>query len=246
MIDPFYLRLVLAVLITAIVVIFLFVIITQKNSPYQNLIKNMSPHESMEKRAYSFSRVQLFYWTSIVLICYVIGYAMTGSYNLLNSSCLILLGISAGTTATGKIIDISQINTKPNPDKPLHQNAKTKGFFLDILSDETGVSVHRFQAFIFNLLFGGVFIISFINSDFATLPAFEQYVLGLIGLSSGTYIALKTNENGTKTAPTTTPPAPTTTPPATTTTPPDKKPALEEVSPKDSKKDNPKQKDDPS
>ena len=234
----FYLRLILVVLIIATIAIFLFIIITNPKSPYKNLIKNISSG-SVEKRTYSFARVQLLYWTCIILICYAVGYAMTGEYNSLNGSCLVLLGISVGTTAMGKIIDINQMNTEPNPGHVLHQQAKTKGFFLDILSDETGVSTHRFQAFIFNLLFGGVFIISFINSDFTTLPDFEQYVLGLLGLSSGTYIMLKTNENNAGAAKNSSVEPPTK--PTTTETDTDSKPSdnpADSVSSSDTEKDD--------
>ena len=72
---------------------------------------------------------------------------------------------------------------------------------MDILSDQNGVSIHRFQALLFNISIGIAFIVQFIGSMKAAtagqtipLPELDQATLGLLGISSGTY-ALKFNEN---------------------------------------------------
>ena len=63
----------------------------------------------------------------------------------------------------------------------------------DILSDESGVNVHRLQAVIFNVLFGVTFIVNLFTYE--KFPEFNNSELGLMGLSSGAYLAMKTNEN---------------------------------------------------
>src|SRR3569623_2118688 len=57
-------------------------------------------------KPFSYSRVQLMWWTLIIGDCYVIQYGLTGEYaNLLNPYCLILLGISVSTTASAHVVD---------------------------------------------------------------------------------------------------------------------------------------------
>lgn len=82
-----------------------------------------------------------------------------------------------------------------------HQDSSAgENFLIDILSDENGISIHRFQAVLFNLLFGSWFIynvlsnISLKNIDFI-LPDIEPNYLVLLSLSSVTYTAIKTSEN---------------------------------------------------
>jgi hypothetical protein len=65
----------------------------------------------------------------------------------------------------------------------------TEGFFRDILSDGEGYSFHRFQIVMWSIALGGVFISKVYNN--LTMPEFSTTLLGLMGMSSGTYIALK-------------------------------------------------------
>ena len=144
--------------------------------------------------SFSFSRVQLMWWTVIVASAFIILYGRTGNYDFFNQSTLILLSIGLVTTAGGSIIDTGQRQTTPCR----HQDIETQGFIKDILSDENGVSMHRFQALIFNLLFGITFIVTFLTHN--EFPEFNNSELALMGVSSGAYLALKTNENKNETA----------------------------------------------
>ncbi len=65
----------------------------------------------------------------------------------------------------------------------------SKGFLQDILSDGSGYSFHRFQIFGWTLALGGVFISNVFNQ--LTMPEFSATLLGLMGMSSGTYIGFK-------------------------------------------------------
>ena len=67
--------------------------------------------------------------------------------------------------------------------------AVSKGFIRDILRDASGYSFHRFQIFAWTIVLGIIFISSVYNH--LTMPEFSATLLGLMGLSSGTYIGFK-------------------------------------------------------
>lgn len=163
---------------------------------------------------YSWARVQLAWWTVIVLSSFIAILWNKGAAPTLNSSTVILLGISAATTATARVIDISDEEKLTLR----HQDDFGKNFFLDILSDQNGVSVHRFQTVVFNAVFGIWFIHAVLNNlvnydcsmysyDAAFLedclkqkinyimPPITNNNLILLGLSSATYAAMKMTEN---------------------------------------------------
>jgi hypothetical protein len=149
-------------------------------------------------KPFSWSRVQLAWWTVIVLSSFIATLIAHQQAPNLNQSTLVLLGISAATIAAGSIIDNSEIN---NPAIPLRgQDEPGVNFFLDILSDVTGVSIYRFQTVIFNFVFG-VWFINYVLSHISAspvndiMPEIGNNNLILLGLSSATYAALKTTEN---------------------------------------------------
>jgi len=63
------------------------------------------------------------------------------------------------------------------------------GFLRDLLSDSSGYSFHRFQIFAWTIVLGIIFISSVYNN--LTMPEFSSTLLGLMGLSAGTYIGFK-------------------------------------------------------
>jgi hypothetical protein len=180
--------------------VLLFNLFMNKSSKLQMLIKDISAQEEIRKASYSYSRTQLMWWTFIVITCCVVDIALTGEANgIMNTTSLTLIGISAGTTVAGRVIDNSQSNDNS---VSMHQDHPSEGFWMDILSDQNGVSIHRFQALLFNIAFGFAFISQFITSIPAdpfgvalALPTFDSTTLGLIGISSATYVTLKFNEN---------------------------------------------------
>jgi hypothetical protein len=171
-------------------------------------------------KPFSFSRVQLSWWSCIVLSAFITILITKCAIPTFDASTLILLGISAGTTAAATVIDISD---QSNPALQLSQNQDGQNFFLDILSDKNGVSIHRFQTVVFNIVFGVWFIgelLHNLNANTAIgnwvmcpdnpdvkdtfcsyvnliIPKFSNNNLILLGLSSGTYAALKATENKT-------------------------------------------------
>jgi heme A synthase len=175
-------------IIAAIVLVITAIWLTVKSE----ILKDQS---TATNKPYSYSRFQMLWWTVIILGVFILAYGFTGNILSLNDSCLILIGISTGTIASGKIIDNTQI---ANVDGMRSQNMESEGFLIDLLSDENGVSVHRFQAFVFNLVFGIIFIVKFFESlktGTAQYYLFSQNELILMGISSATYIGIKMTEN---------------------------------------------------
>jgi hypothetical protein len=154
------------------------------------IVRDISKIEGGRK-PYSLARVQLLWWSVIISVCYIVYYGRTGQFPKLNETCLILLGISIATTATARVIDGTQMDGSQNR----HQDQPNRHFIQDILSDEQGVSVHRFQTFLFNIVFGVSFLISFFDSF--EFKDFSGYQTTLMGLSSSAYVGLKLTENTT-------------------------------------------------
>ena len=57
------------------------------------------------------------------------------------------------------------------------------------MTDASGYSFHRFQIFAWTIVLGIIFVSSVYNN--LTMPEFSTALLGLMGLSSGTYIGFK-------------------------------------------------------
>lgn len=147
-------------------------------------------------KPYSFSRTQLAYWSFLVIGGYMIINVLRETGEILNETGLTLLGISGATATAGGLIDSSdQASVADNTMQARHQDGESKGFFTDILSDAQGISIHRLQALVINLIYGVVLAIAVIRE--CELPEFSTNVMILLGLSSGTYAVLKVNENKT-------------------------------------------------
>ena len=151
---------------------------------------------------FSYSRSQLLWWTLIVLSCYIFFFGVTSVLVPLNVTSVLLLGFGAMVYASGKLIDSAQID-KGRGDRNQDQGAQNQEppkFFKDILSDDNGISIHRFQAVAFNIVFGigyiAIFIKALNNQDLKyPMAEFTDWQFALIGISSATYLGLKASEN---------------------------------------------------
>ncbi|MEO6785928.1 MAG: hypothetical protein ABI318_07315 [Chthoniobacteraceae bacterium] len=76
--------------------------------------------------------------------------------------------------------------------KPQLDPTPSRGFWLDIVSDGGGVSFHRLQIAVWTLVVGVVFIQSVYNS--LAMPELSETMLGLMGISGGTYLGFKLPE----------------------------------------------------
>jgi hypothetical protein len=70
---------------------------------------------------------------------------------------------------------------------------QSEGFLLDILSDNGGVNFHRFQAAAWTVVLGIIFACH-VYRDLA-MPQLSETLLGLMGISSATYLSLKIPES---------------------------------------------------
>jgi hypothetical protein len=106
--------------------------------------------------------------------------------------------LPAAAAVTGNVADLAteqiqkqarlaQVNTAlgnlPLPPGP------SEGFLLDILRDETGVSFHRFQMAGWTIVLGFVFAVGVYQN--LAMPDFSATLLGLMGISAGTYVGFK-------------------------------------------------------
>ncbi len=140
------------------------------------------------KGAYSLSQTQLVFWTVIVVGAFIYSLILTDLTESLNTSVLMLLGISISTTGVASFIDYYK-KTKPERVIP----KKHRSFLFDILSDGDNISVQRTQTAMWNIVFGIYFVIYTINNK--TMPVFSETLLVLSGVSSSFYLGSKLVEN---------------------------------------------------
>lgn len=159
-----------------------------------DLIKDLS---IQSPRPYSLASAQLFWWTAIILSCFIFKGIAESTLPALNPLALLLLGISAATTLSGKVIDNADRNTVSTN---RHQDqTPSKNFLRDILSDAQGnYSIHRLQTFLFNVIIGIIYIVEFSNTG--NFPDWDSIQVSvLLGISDAGYIAIKNTENAAST-----------------------------------------------
>ena len=160
-------------------------------------------HGRKKRPAFSLAKTQLAFWSVVIIGSYFYVAFFTPGLNGIRFNIeigavnLTLLGIAAGTTVVGKAIDSNQqSNTNTDPNDKQQNHPGTGFFFVDIISDETGVSIHRLQNVIWTLVVGVVYI-AFVSSN-CVLPddkVITNTLLGLMGISSAAYLGVKTKEN---------------------------------------------------
>lgn len=170
--------------------------------------------------SWSLARTQMAWWTIVVVLSFLFIWIVTGSYSSLTNSVLALIGISAGTYLFGSVLhnskemQLEQREALEEEKKELEAKGaaadtdrlkeidalllqlpriqrypSSNKFWMDILSDENGISLHRFQMVVWTLALTAIFIVRV----YATLsmPDFDAQLLGLTGISAGTYIGFK-------------------------------------------------------
>jgi hypothetical protein len=159
-------------------------------------------HPVSHMRPYSLSLFQMSFWFFLVIASYVFMWMITDELDTITDSVLALIGIGAATALGAALIDKNK--TAPAPDEP---GGASRGFLNDVMSDPTGVSLHRFQMFVWTLVLGVIFIGSVYKN--LQMPEFSATLLGLMGISSGTYLGFKVPEKqGSDTPPGATTPEP--------------------------------------
>jgi cation transport ATPase len=67
-----------------------------------------------------------------------------------------------------------------------------RGVMYDLLAENNQISFHRFQIFVWTLILGIIFVVN-VYGELA-MPEFSATLLGLLGISAGTYIGFKLPE----------------------------------------------------
>jgi len=178
---------------------------------------------------WSLDRIQMAWWTLLVVSAFVFIWLISGDYGSLSNSVLALIGISAGTGLIGSVMDhgkqeqvqqrkaleneeagLQAGNAQPAADaaaaaaaprRPAEIEAQlaklpklkqNKSLWIDILSDENGVSFHRLQVMIWTLVLSVIFVVSVYQR--LDMPDFDNQLLALMGISNGTYLGFKLPE----------------------------------------------------
>ncbi len=153
---------------------------------------------------YSLSRFQMAFWSFLVVAAYLFIWMITQELDTITGSVLALLGIGSATALGANIIDTEKPGAaadadagaaQPQPAVSSPKGTVSQGFLRDVLSDGEGVSLYRFQLFVWTLVLGVIFIASVY--DGLEMPQFNPTLLGLMGISSGTYLGFKVPENRT-------------------------------------------------
>jgi hypothetical protein len=157
------------------------------------------PPATGERKAFSLARTQAAWWFFIILLSYFLIGIITGDFSTsITGTVLVLLGISAGTVVASSAIDAGPTGAAapPAPGAPpavTLAQATTGRWWMDIITDRDGVSFHRFQNAVWTLVLGIIFIVQVYKV--LAMPQFSETLLGLMGISAGTFLGLKLNES---------------------------------------------------
>lgn len=169
-----------------------------------------------QKKPFSLARCQMAWWFFLVLAAYVFLWLVLGDLDTLTGSVLTLMGIGSGTALGAAMVDANKVSEKENAEaeeaaakaagdtaraqlatsklKDLQQAVKKghSSFLTDLLSDKNGPSFHRFQIAVWTVVLGIIFVSSVLKE--LAMPQFSETLLGLMGISSGTYLGFKIPE----------------------------------------------------
>lgn len=161
-----------------LVLLMLFLLLAAKS----DILRDPGPGPATGRKPYSLALVQMATWFFVIITSWLMLYVVKHSFNTLSEPLVLLIGISAGTGIGGVFIK----NNRSGSPQP------SKGFLNDILSDDNGISFHRFQIFAWTVVLVTVFMRQVIT--YLTMPEFDSSLLVLMGISSGTYLGFKATE----------------------------------------------------
>jgi len=146
---------------------------------------------------FSLARTQMAIWSWLLVNAYFFLFVMTWDPAVdIPTSMLGLLGISATTYVAAALVDRNDGTSLP---------PASKGFWKDI-SGSSGVQLHRIQIIAWTVVLAFVFVVRIFTK--LSIPDFNPTLLGLLGLSAGTYVGFKFPENQTPASTQTHPAAP--------------------------------------
>jgi hypothetical protein len=169
---------------------FFIVVLCRRTS----IIRSGSATVPAIQRPFSLSLFQMVFWFYLVIVAYVFVWLINDELDTITESILALIGIGAATAIGATMIDKSKTEKVPEA-----ADVPTRGFVRDVLSDVDGISLHRFQMFVWTLVLGVIFVASVYKT--LSMPEFSTTLLGLMGISSGTYLGFKVPEKTAHDAP---------------------------------------------
>jgi hypothetical protein len=143
-------------------------------------------------KPFSLSRSQLGIWTLVIGCSYIyleLCKFVPTTQLPFDNTLLALMGISAGTAALSNVIDNSSTDEQHGFQQP------SKGFFADILSDQNGINIHRFQNVMWTVIAITLYIGQIPHLTCGEMPMLDNTLIALTGISNATYLGLKVNEN---------------------------------------------------
>lgn len=151
----------------------------------------------------SIGRLQMSIWFFVIIISFVFLWSTTGSLAGVNATAFALMGISGGTTMVTAFVTSRQVWDAGQRAQNGENKSEASNWLLDLLSDENGPTIHRFQMLAWTMVLSVVFI-NGVLSEYA-MPVFSNELLGLMGISSGVYVGFKMKEGKPGEAPKTDP-----------------------------------------
>ena len=146
-----------------------------------NLIRDPSSTiEPRTARPYSLGRAQMAFWFLLIFVCYVSLWLVTGDYDTIGHSQFVLALISCLTAVGSRVVSIGP------PEGVDEVPLRSRGFFIDLLSDSNGVRIHRFQLCAWTFLLGVIF--AAIVYDDLVMPNFGDSLLALVGISATAHV----------------------------------------------------------
>jgi len=234
--------------------VFILLLVFIRMARHSDIMRDAGPdphgsdmHGKPKRKPYSLSRCQMAFWFFLVIASFLFLWQITGAYDIITTSTLVLIGIGSGTALGAALIDSgkkdeassqftalqaersalsgdlvvldNQMNAGQRSISDITQLQETRGtkqtrlnvvttqmgslsaavgpqesrgFLRDVLSDETGVSFHRLQMFVWTIVLGVIFLFSVWNR--LAMPEFSATLLALQGISAGTYLGFKMPE----------------------------------------------------
>jgi len=145
---------------------------------------------------FSLGRSQMAFWGLMVFTAICSLWIVTWTLEPIPDAVLALVGISAATGLGAVAIESSkraQAGSAIKGAKNLGgKRRELRHFVSDITNDGNGLSIHRLQAGVWTLFLGWVFVRSVATR--MSMPSFDNSLLILMGISSGTYLGFKLPE----------------------------------------------------
>ncbi|MGW8392904.1 hypothetical protein [Pseudoduganella sp. HUAS MS19] len=149
------------------------------------LLRDPAPRGTpLEKRTFSLAKTQMTWWFAIIFASFVFLWLVTGETPSLSPQALMLLGISTVTSVASN--GVSGART--------YDCGERGKFLVELLSDENGIAIHRFQMLVMTATLGLLFLYDVVSM--LIMPEFDTSLLTLMGISAGTYVALKIPAQG--------------------------------------------------